>query len=448
MSIYGNPLVSGLGTKLNIDYGNTAPSDTSKLWIPLGNKPKKILADTVLKYGDNLHETIVADNNVSSTKLGSMTVSHIKNGKGTGGFFADGKYIYCSGAESTAIIRYNMETNGLEYVASVNEDYFGNCLAVVDGYVYINAGQQDGVLGGNGKKVNISTGAYEAVAALRRPNVSRTSSVVWNNKIYQFGGGYSTNTSDKSYNKIYCFNLAVNSEERISTTLPAYYQVISPVVVGNYAYLFGGRRTTTDDSYGTETNKILKYNFLNNTITEISVTLPTACSAISAQLFMGKIYMLLYGATSTETTGYAHNNLCIFDTSTETIQQVGVISQEDFSGSGACGLYNGSIYFISGQNYASVFNGNVLKLTPKTALDKDILFIQESFLPKNKVAIINSNETKVMCNVEGAWLGNNDNYADKKNAYIYNTNTSHWELAEGVSITADALNALNILGVE
>lgn len=52
--IYGNPIITnGGGTKLNIDYGATPPTDTTKLWVPLAKKPGAVECSPVLKYGRN-----------------------------------------------------------------------------------------------------------------------------------------------------------------------------------------------------------------------------------------------------------------------------------------------------------------------------------------------------------------------------------------------------------
>lgn len=40
--IYGNPIITNGGVKLNIDYGATPPTDTAKLWVPLATKPSAV----------------------------------------------------------------------------------------------------------------------------------------------------------------------------------------------------------------------------------------------------------------------------------------------------------------------------------------------------------------------------------------------------------------------
>lgn len=45
------------GVKLNIDYGATPPSDTTKLWVPLATKPSAVECSPVLKYGSEVIST-------------------------------------------------------------------------------------------------------------------------------------------------------------------------------------------------------------------------------------------------------------------------------------------------------------------------------------------------------------------------------------------------------
>ena len=57
MSILGNPItLGGGGVDLNIDFGSTPPVDTSKLWVPLANKPIRITNSYSLIVED-FHQT-------------------------------------------------------------------------------------------------------------------------------------------------------------------------------------------------------------------------------------------------------------------------------------------------------------------------------------------------------------------------------------------------------
>ena len=44
-------LPTGGGVKLNIDYGSTPPTDTTKLWVPLEKKPDAVECKPELAFG-------------------------------------------------------------------------------------------------------------------------------------------------------------------------------------------------------------------------------------------------------------------------------------------------------------------------------------------------------------------------------------------------------------
>lgn len=445
MSILGNPItLGGGGADLNIDFGSTPPADTSKLWIPLSQKPSKIKADTVLSYGDNMHEEITMVNGVTSTQAPQSSVLETKNGKLDSGYFVDGKYIYCIGKRQNYLLRYNMETNTMEYAGRSPIAVTMSAVAVNDGFAYINGGinVSDSIWYNGAVKIDLSSGTGTQLGAsskFARSNIGWMQSVIVNKKVYQFGGGYSATDSSGNYNIIWIYD-TVQDSYTYGATLPKRSNSMSAVPVGNTVYLFGGRKSTEGGDVGSITNEIVKYSIADNAITVLPAVLPHAGKYISACLFAGKIYMV---SAHPDSIYEKYNYLCIFDPATETIQNVGQITNKEYQGMGACGAYGNSIFFISN----SANDTSVLKVTPKTILDKDVLFIQEAFIPKNKIALVKSKDAEVMCDVESVWLGNDANYADRQSAYIYNSATSQWELVDGTSVTADALNALNIMGV-
>ena len=66
-TILGNPItLGGGGAKLNIDFGTTPPSDTSKLWVPLANKPDAIECSPVLNYGSEIYSGVVGSLNTNT----------------------------------------------------------------------------------------------------------------------------------------------------------------------------------------------------------------------------------------------------------------------------------------------------------------------------------------------------------------------------------------------
>ena len=91
------------------------------------------------------------------------------------------------------------------------------------------------------------------------------------------------------------------------------------------------------------------------------------------------------------------------------------------------------------------------ELLERYGCDKDLLGIVDCIQPAvvlcKDCEFYKDKKFILMCDVESVWLGNDANYADRQSAYIYNSATSQWELVDGTSVTADALNALNIMGV-
>lgn len=445
MSILGNPItLGGGGADLNIDFGSTPPADTSKLWVPLGKKPSNIKADTVLAYGDNLHEEMIMTNGVTSLQAPQSSVIATKNGKLDSGYFVDGKYIYCIGKRLNYLLRYNMETNTMEYAGRSPIAVTMSAVAVNDGFAYINGGinVSDNIWYNGAVKIDLSSGTGTQLgisSKFARSNIGWMQSVIVNKKVYQFGGGYSATDSSGNYNTIWIYDTVQNSAT-YGTTLPKRSNFMAAVPVGNTVYLFGGRKSTESGNVGSATNEIVKYSIADNAITVLPAVLPKTGYCMSAQLFAGKVY-IISGNPDVSATRY--NYLCIFDPATETIQNVGQITNKEYYGMGACGAYDDSLFFISN----SAEDTSILKVTPKTILEKDVLFIQEAFIPKNKIALLKSKDAEVMCDIESVWLGNDAGYADRQNAYIYNETTSQWELVDGVSVTADAINALSIMGV-
>lgn len=445
MSILGNPItLGGGGADLNIDFGSTPPADTSKLWVPLAKKPDKVKADTVLSYGDNTHEEITMVNGVASSQAAQSNVLKTKNGRLSSGYFVDGKYIYCIGGRLPYLLRYNMETNTMEYVGQSPIGVESSSVAISGGFAYINGGinTSDNIWYNGAVKFDLSSGTGTQLGTsskFARNTIGWMQSVMVNKRVYQFGGGYSATNGSGSYNTVWIYD-TVQDSVTYGTTLPKRSSSMAAVPVGNTVYLFGGRKTIESGDVGSITNEIVKYSIADNAITVLPAVLPHAGQCISACLFAGKIYIV---SSHPDSTYEKYNYLCIFDPATETIQNVGQITNKEYQGMGACGAYGNSIFFISN----STNDMSVLKITPKTILDKDVLFIQEAFIPKNKIALVKSKDAEVMCDVESVWLGNDANYADRQSAYIYNNATSQWELVDGTSVTADALNALNIMGV-
>lgn len=442
-TILGNPItLGGGGAKLNIDFGTTPPSDTSKLWVPLASKPKAVQADTVMQYGDNIHEDITCtydEFGPSYLKVKGYEIKNYANTSGSNSYFQHGQYIYCNSAKGKYICRYNMANNHVEYIGEGKYTYNRNsAMAVYGDTIYMNCGVISDTWSGSGSTYNLTTGTAADFNTIKRANHGHSYSVIVGSKMYQFGGMYSATDSTGYSTQVYIYDFTTGVVS-YGNPLSYYLYDAAPVAVGTTVYLFGGKYNDGVHSY----NQILKYDTLTDTITVLDATLPTKNTNISACLCGGNIYMLLSTYTNNTDNYQYYKTLAIFNTETETLQVVGEVTTNGYHCCNACGLYGESIYFIaSGAN-----STNVLKLTPKTHLGENILFIQESFIPDNNVALIKNKDCEIMANVESVWLGNSEGYADRVNAYIYNDATAQWTLVDGQSVVSDMAAALATLGV-
>ena len=140
MSILGNPItLGGGGAKLNIDFGTTPPSDTSKLWVPLESKPD-VVSVTDLSSG-----------------LYSIEKLQYKTNFGNGNLACVGNKLYIIGGvksqtgygqSSRDIIIYNIDDGTTETISNVlhsksatdKAGHSGGCVFVYGKYIYIFGG--------------------------------------------------------------------------------------------------------------------------------------------------------------------------------------------------------------------------------------------------------------------------------------------------------------------
>ena len=134
----------GGGAKLNIDYGSTPPTDTSKLWVPLTTKPDAVECSPVLNYGSMYAEFIGQPGTNTSYTPGYQNCMI-----GDWIYFI-GPCIYDTGtyavSRSKYLRRYNVKTGVLENVTQVyngsveNGGYRGMCGITVSGKLYFFGG--------------------------------------------------------------------------------------------------------------------------------------------------------------------------------------------------------------------------------------------------------------------------------------------------------------------
>ncbi len=250
---------------LNIAYGNTAPSDTSKLWIK-SDPPGE------LKISNNpemIHEML--------TTVGEMPL--VRNGQAAA---AVGTNIYILGGNGVykSIYKFDTITNTIETLST------------------------------------------ELPYSLYRPGCA-----VVGTKIYLFGGSQYVDSSSTIYHDTICvFDTTDETLEVLSTTLPKELNAIAAAAVGTNIYLFGGYRDESDTTINRRSNNILLFDTVTQTINTLYTKIPKeyannfgGVSSASAVAIGNKIY-LIGGYESADAYSYnMHNTIYTFDTEFNTI---------------------------------------------------------------------------------------------------------------------------------
>lgn len=188
---------SGSGTELNIQYGDTEPTDTSALWL-------KCTKPTVVHVSSKSDIVGVLENPI--------------------GLWNDRIYFAASG--------------------------------LVGNNIYIFGGYTGSVILNTIYKYNTETLTYSEIATTFPLNIYKMAAGVVGTDIYLFGGGYSEGSKIYYVDTIYKFDTITETLELLSETLPIANSNIRVGVVGTDIYLFGGAKDTQLYKFDTKTETL------------------------------------------------------------------------------------------------------------------------------------------------------------------------------------------------
>lgn len=159
---------------------------------------------------------------------------------------------------------------------------------------------------------------------------------VYGNDVFTFDKSIMYSAGGYNCYKIYSYSCSSNTWSTLSATLPSIRYRGSHALVGNRAYIMGGR-----DSTGNNTNCC--YCFDNSTKTVSTKTnIYTACLDISSVYLKGKIYV------------FDHQSIYIYDPILDTWTNSGYTSPVDFAGSRAV-AYNDNVAIIQCGRYVYLY---------------------------------------------------------------------------------------------
>ena len=379
----------GGGGELNIAYGDTAPEDTSKLWVKT-TEPDSVEISPDFGYGEAVQTT------------------GIKSGFPTSNITCeDGDYLYING--SPKIEKYNKKT--LEKVENTNIPGV-DLMQVSNGILYCTRSVH--IDGGNYPYQQYYYRATLYAIDLTTNTETELKSglehlggnlIIYNNKIYLIGGGYQHTYMSGGWkysyplsNEITIYDISTKIVETIAYSYGSWY--CKSCLVGNKVYVFGGisSKTSNKASYYT---RIIKIDLDTKTVTKCNAVLPIATSQMGVSNLGNYIY--ISGGDKTSQIVYR------YDTVNDTIEQVNVTLEHART---ACAtFFNGTELYLLGSNAI------VDKLQIDVPLPSTKLKIISDWL-NNQFAVINGS-SKVMIGVNKAFKGDENNKAKEVTAYVH-----------------------------
>lgn len=367
---------------LNIHYGQTAPEDTSKLWVKCDEPSKVEIANSI--SGGN--ETL--DYNINS-------LSRITAAAGIG-LVGNNIYIFGGYSGGNIISSYNIKTNSLNVLsATLPSDLYHTGSATVGKKIYLFGGQSGSSNLNTILVFDTETNSLENLTETQNIKLLTSSKNITaqavGKKIYLFGEGTA----------IYVFDTeTLTNPQKLSVTLPVGTGKPATSVVGTKIYLFGGYYNS---SY---LDAIQVFDTETNTTTKLSTTLPTKATYITAQAVGTKIY--LFGGTTGSSSSNRLNTINVFDTETLTNPQTLATTLPVGIGQIASACVGKEIYLFGGNDTNNSSTNTISRFNVAFDVEQDKLFLLNQNIT-NKVSIIKTDNINVEIGVKMALLGDENN---------------------------------------
>lgn len=452
-TILGNSItLGGGGAKLNIDFGTTPPSDTSKLWVPLNNKPNNISLQTGVDSGDFAVKNISV---ITETGASSSVPQFSGTAEdGEGGFYCFG------GGEGLTTNRYGPKSS--KHIWHISSDGIIQMLsqellyksasarcARVGRDIYIFGGGKNPYYYNEGglpmiQKFNIDTKETELIWSYDTQYTSSAGGPWLYSKLFKWGDRYLVLAGG---NKV--GDPLISGESSYGRNCIRFYDTVSGTFTGGWI-----KRDTSGDYISMHSS--YPYAITKNAIA---------------------------GGTNNEEKGYVYD--LEKRTGKSIVQNVAATGNANLF----CGMDSIPVYFL-GNSYTILGNGNIYEYLEETnsfsTIVKTVAISASGyyyswcynddghvFIPNGgtifdlaiKTPLTNNNMI-IALDIEGAaWkalntkdisaivypikvlVGDATGYAETKDAYLYDRKTSKWTKLDGSSTYQDMLNALNIMGV-
>ena len=378
----------------NIAYGDTAPEDTTKLWVKTAEPEAVQVAAQVAAANEEMEAGVSSLPNLAY---------------GMAAVVVDKKVYLFGGVNSTSYDTINVfdtETNTISTLdTKLPQATYGMAAVVVDKKVYLFGGV--GSSNTTINTINVFDTETNTISTLSQtvPSRHNMAAAVVDKKVYLFGGMYIYN-SWSYYDTISVFDTETNTVTTLSQKLPSKAGNIASAVIGTKVYLFGGSQQSsgfldTINVFDTETN----------TISTLDTTIPTAADGIASAVIGTKVY--LFGGYYWNSGNFYYDTINVFDTETNTISTLDTtIPTAAYLMASA--VVGANVYLFGGRGASNVRLGAINRFSVSFALAQNTLLIEAS-LTENILNLLSS----VEIGVKNVYKGNADGVGEMVAAALY-----------------------------
>jgi N-acetylneuraminic acid mutarotase len=390
----------------NIAYGETAPEDTSKLWVKC-EEPSSVEVTS---------KVIVTDNELDSG-IGVLPVKPFSPAYAAVGsnIYIFGGYDSNTSSNISPVIMYDSETNNVTTLSttlpiaatSIAAAAVGTKIYLFGGYYY-NKDTSTGVNLGTINVFDTTDNTITTLSTTLKSSAYDIAAAAVGTKIYLFGGHiYSSYGNGSWLSSITVFDTETKSISTLNTSIPVEICGLAAAAVGTKIYLFGG--TCYGRTWVTNSQKyIFVFDTEDNSIRTSSTSLPTYAHYIGAAAISTKIY--LFGGHNSVSGGYL-TTINEFDCETELITTLNT--------SLPYGLYSmavapiGTKIYILGGNDSDEIHEFVVKLPLAT----NTLLLEASGT-KNMFNLMANSAINVEVGINNVYIGDSEGYAEKVPALL------------------------------
>jgi hypothetical protein len=398
----GGPSEPGL--EFNIAYGDTAPEDTSKLWVKTAEPRKVAIGEPDITFGENHGFTHMLE---QSPACPGEWLMH--------GAVIGSKIYYTPRANSYNIYYFDTETKVHKRMPFSFPTYTHQSYIVAVGtnlYVFHGAGSsyRQYVWKVDTELETLSV-VSTSLFAIEHLNTYGMSVAAVGDKVYFFGGGDNNHNASYFQTTIRLFDTATNTLTTLDAQLPSKVAFSAFGVIGAKIYILGG-----DKGGYVGTNHIWCFDAETQTIEVLPATLPQAIYWSPGGVISSRIYA--FGSSK-------YSTIQSYDTETEVATTLSTPMQPGLDGSRLekylASSVGNSVYIMGGYytNFTNSYEVYKFGYEELISLAEDNLQIVNSQI-KNKFSLVNEDKYAINIGIDKVYKGNADGIGEEVDAALYN----------------------------